>query len=177
MDAVGNHGLYLLRHAKSSWDDPSVPDVERPLADRGLRSAAAMRDRLATIGLHVDRVLCSPSARTRATWQIVSAGIAGNPQVSFEPAIYDASLSELLALVHGLDDHLKATLIVGHNPGMEVLATTLAGDGKSAALDRLRAKYPTGALAVLKMSGHWRDLGRGDAYLADFIVPADLPGD
>ena len=165
--------LHLLRHAKSSWDDSALPDRDRPLAPRGLRAAAAMRDHMAAAGLHVDLVLVSPALRARQTWEAVAAGVVAG-HVRTEATIYEASATELLRLVHGVDGELGSVLLVGHNPGFHDLALTLAGAGEHEALTALRSKYPTGALASLEFDQEWSSIGAGAARLVSFVRPRDL---
>jgi len=165
--------LHLLRHAKSSWDDVALPDHERPLAPRGLRAAAAMRDHVAAAGLHVELVLVSPAVRAQQTWESVAAGVVAG-QVRTEAAIYEASANELLRLVHGVDGELGSVLLVGHNPGFHDLALTLAGEGEDQALTALRSKYPTGALASLAFDGEWSSLVASSGQLVSFVRPRDL---
>ena len=167
--------LYLLRHAKSSWDDPRLRDDERPLAPRGRKAADAMRHYIASLNLAIDVVLCSPALRTRETWTSVADAIKGEPDVRYVPGVYEATSGELLALIRAVVPETRGLMIVGHNPGFEGLTTRLSGQGDGGALARLRAKFPTGAFATLDVSVPWAELNWGDAYLADLIFPRDLP--
>ena len=168
--------LYLLRHAKSSWDDPHLRDDERPLAPRGRKAADAMRQHLASSAIGVDVVLCSPAQRTRETWAAVSDGLKGDPDVKYVPGVYEATSGELLALIRAVAPETRGLLVVGHNPGFEGLTTRLSGGGDNNAMARLRAKFPTGAFATLDISVPWADLNWGDAYLTNLVFPRDLPG-
>jgi len=165
--------VHLLRHAKSSWDDATLPDHDRPLAPRGLRAAAAMRDHAAATGLQVDLVLVSSARRAQQTWESVAPGVVVG-EVRTEGAIYGATATELLRLVHGVDDELRSVLLVGHDPGFHDLASSLAGAGDHEALTALRDKYPTGALASLTFDGEWSSIGSGDGRLVSFVRPRDL---
>jgi phosphohistidine phosphatase len=166
--------LYLLRHAKSSWDEPALPDAERPLAPRGRQAVVALRRHFAAIGLRIDLVLCSPARRAKETWDAVAPGVVGEPMVRVEPAIYEASVDDLIALVHGVDDTVRALLLVGHNPGFENLARTLAGHGDASALTSLGAGYPTGGFATLTLDAAWSELGAGRARLTALVRPREL---
>ena len=183
-----NRKLVLLRHAKSAW--PDVPDHERPLAGRGIRTAPVMGRWLRDAGLVPDQVLCSTARRARETWQFAQAGLAATPPVSFEDRIYDATATELLALIREVPPATGTLLLIGHNPAIEDLALMLAaapgaarpsaagpgsGTASSGDLERMRAKFPTAAIAVLQPAGTWRALAQGRARLTAFVTPRDLP--
>lgn len=167
--------LYLLRHAKSSWDEPGGDDFERPLNGRGRKAARSMGKYLAKMGIRPAMVLCSAARRTRETWEIIEKRLEGVP-VSFEEGLYEAAKGDLLDRLHRLDDHLNSVLLIGHNPGLERLAGFLAGSkGEAIALERLAEKFPTGTLAVLQSPvRHWAQLGAGTAALTALVRPRDL---
>jgi phosphohistidine phosphatase len=166
--------LYLLRHAKSSWDAVGVPDRDRPLAPRGKRAAAALRQHFADIELQVDLVLCSPARRTRETWAGVAGGLAGEPRTEFVEQIYGAETADLLNVVREVDPDVGSLLLIGHSPGFGDLAHDLAGDGDPAAVARLGEGYPTAAFATLSVDVPWSDVRRGSGRLLDFVRPRDL---
>jgi phosphohistidine phosphatase len=166
--------ILLLRHAKSSWDDPALADDERPLAPRGRRAAARMAEHISRAELRPALVLCSPARRTRETLDLVAPAL-GDVPIRIEPALYGAGEQDLLRSLRALPDKASSVLFVGHNPGLHDLALALAGAGDRAALARLRAKMPTAALATLTSErSRWRDLRRGAAALVEFVVPRDL---
>lgn len=167
--------LYLLRHAKSSWDEAGHDDFERPLSGRGRKAARAMANYLAQHKIRPALVLCSAAARTKATYDIIEPKLAGVP-ASIEADLYEADRGDLLDRLHRLDDHLRSVMLIGHNPGLERLAAFLVGShGDAAALSRLADKFPTGALAVLETStAHWAELDSATCRLAEFIRPRDL---
>jgi phosphohistidine phosphatase len=166
--------LYLLRHAKSSWDDPSLPDHERPLAPRGRRAAARVAEHLSREGIRPALVLCSSSLRTRQTLELLAAALADVP-TQVEADLYGAGERSLRARLKRLPDSADSVLIVGHNPGLHDLARALAAGGEAEALVRLRAKMPTGALATLAAPvTRWRDLRPGGAELVAFVAPRQL---
>lgn len=170
----------LLRHAKSAW--PDVPDHDRPLAGRGRRNAPVMGRWLRANGYVPDQVLCSTARRARETWQLAQEGLGASPAVSFERHVYQASAEQLLDLVRGVPSAVTTLLIVGHDPAIQELAVMLArtaspagGDGAAAdALGRMRAKFPTAAVAVLELTGNWDQLGPGMAQLTAFVVPREV---
>jgi phosphohistidine phosphatase len=163
--------LCLLRHAKSDRDDPALADIDRPLAPRGRKAARAMARYLKNSGIRPELILCSPARRARQTLELLTEAWPVFPNVSFAPWLYAASASKLLAKLRELPHEAASVMLIGHNPGLEDLATTLAGTGVD--LDRLRDKYPTGALAALSLP-NWRSLEPGCAELVSFVVPRDL---
>lgn len=171
------HRLILLRHAKSSWKDASLPDDERPLAPRGRRALVLVAQHLQTAAADVDLVLSSPARRTRQTWDGLRAGLRAAPEVCFVPEIYEATGSELLEALKQVDRRNKAVLLVGHNPGIQELACGLVSGGDDAALSRLRQGFPTAALAIFSSDLDWADLRWRGACLESFTRPRDLsPG-
>jgi phosphohistidine phosphatase len=167
------HTLYLLRHAKSSWSDPSLPDQARPLAKRGRRDAKRIAKHLVRIGIEPELVLCSSAERTRETFELVRSAIGPTSKVSLEAELYAASSAELLERIHSVSEQVPSVMLIGHNPGVQDLALFLASEG--AELERLETKFPTAALATLTIAKTpWRQLSRGDAALADFVVPKQL---
>ncbi|MFI5011919.1 MAG: SixA phosphatase family protein [Hyphomicrobiales bacterium] len=166
--------LYLLRHAKSARP-AGVADHERPLAPRGLDDARAIGSYLKQEMLLPDLVLVSTATRTRQTWDIVIQGLGVVPSVHFEPGLYDAPAARLSTAVAQTPDGIKSLLLIGHNPGIADLALRLAGHGDRYALARMRAKFPTCALAVIDFPGdHWRVLAAGSARLDRFVTPKSL---
>ncbi len=168
--------LLLLRHAKSSWDDMSIPDFDRPLAPRGMKAAPRMAAYLKKKGLMPDLVLCSSATRTRDTWERVAEVLGGTPEVKFLRGLYLAPPSRLLEAVRRAPASVRTVMLLGHNPGMENLAAGLAGPGsKAKALARLHAKFPTAALAEIEFEAEtWSAIGNGQGRLRRFVVPKDL---
>ena len=167
--------LLLLRHAKSSWDDPELADFDRSLAQRGRNDARRMGREAAARGWLPQRALVSTAARTRETWGIVSAEWPHIPEVSFREALYQASAEELLVEAQRTPERIDMLLLLGHNPGLEDLARGLAGDNSEAsALELLLEKFPTGAVARLEFDGGWDALRPGAARLTDCLRPKDL---
>lgn len=166
----------MLRHAKSSWDDDSLPDEDRPLAPRGRRAVARLEQHLQASGPKIDLVLCSPARRTRETWEGIRHGVRSAPEVRFMPEVYEATAAELLEILHQVDGRRTSVLLIGHNPGMEGLVNGLIAGGKRKALIRLGQGFPTGALATLSHDGAWDKLDWGAARLETYLRPRDLSG-
>lgn len=170
--------LYLLRHAKSSWDDPDLSDHDRPLAPRGQSAAAAMAPVAAALAPRPGLVVCSTAVRARQTLDGVASGLTGVPQW-IAPAAYTFQAEALLVLLRGLDADLGAVLVIGHNPALEEVAQRVAPQGDGPAMARLRTKYPTAALAVIESreaTAAWADLGPGWGRLVAFTRPRDVGG-
>ncbi|MFG1479406.1 histidine phosphatase family protein [Xanthobacter sp. V4C-4] len=168
--------LILLRHAKSDWPD-GVVDQERPLAPRGRSAAPRIGAYIAQQGLGADRVLVSPARRTRETWELVSGKMPPVPTMASEPRLYDASAARLLAVVREQPRQIHTLMLIGHNPGMEDLASTLVAGGSAPDLERLSEKFPTGALAVIDLPvDDWCAATPGSGRLDRFVVPRDLAG-
>jgi phosphohistidine phosphatase len=166
-----DHTVYLLRHAKSAWDQP-LPDHERPLARRGSRDARAAGRLLADRGWHPDLVLCPTAVRTRQTWQRAAAAGARAAEVRYVDAIYEASTQELLVLVRQTPEEVGSLMLIGHGPGLPGLAESLGARPQPRdAWQRMDAKYPTAGLAVLQLAGRWGDTAAGQAELIAFEVP------
>lgn len=155
--------LYLLRHAKSSWDDDSLDDHDRPLAPRGLEACARLRRHCLTSGIEPDVVLCSTAVRARATLVGV---LPACDTATVEAALYHASGAALAARVRSLAG--ESAMIVGHNPGLEELVLGLARPSPLRA--RVEEKLPTGALATIELES-W-DATSGE--LVAFVVPREL---
>ena len=166
------HTLYLLRHAKSSWSDPTLADHERPLSPRGRRDAKRIADHLLRLGIAPALVLCSTSRRTRETLDLVRPALDA-ATVSLEPELYAASAETLLERMHAVPEQVSSLMLIAHNPGLEELALLVASDGPE--LGRLETKFPTAALATLTLPrATWQRLSEADAVLAAFVVPKDL---
>lgn len=163
--------LLLLRHAKSSWEDRALADFDRPLSPRGEKAAPRMGREMARRGWQPDLALVSPAARTRQTWQLVATELRRQPAVRFPETLYAATAQDILAVLR--QSSADTILVVGHNPGLETLALTLADHRSNrAARARIMEKFPTAALACFAFDGEWSALTT--ATLEDFLRPGDL---
>ncbi len=169
--------LTLLRHAKSSRDDPKLSDFERPLNARGQAAAPLMASFMRDNGLIPDCILCSSAMRTRQTLDLLLQGLGTQPAVTFSDAIYLASPKEMLAEIKAASNDCGHILLIGHNPGMQMLALRLADPARSAdtAIRRIEQKFPTAALAHFEFdSAAWKDVERGGGSLVFFKTPKEL---
>ncbi|TKA98517.1 histidine phosphatase family protein [Cereibacter changlensis] len=162
--------LILIRHAKSAWDDPLVPDHERPLNPRGIAAASDLGQWLASRGYVPEEVLCSDALRTQQTWTGIAAALPGAPAPVLKPALYHAGPDVMLAVLRHAT--AKTVCILGHNPGIAEFAHRLV---KHAPLNTEFQRYPTGATLVADFGElDWAEVGYGQAEPADFIVPREL---
>jgi len=171
--------ILLFRHAKSSWKDASLDDIDRPLAGGGRKAAKAMGRYVADDDLRPAIILCSTAARTRETLERSGKALARNVPTRFEDGLYHdhAGPAALLDRLRRLDDTLLSAMLIGHNPGLEELASALAADGDAGPLARMNEKFPTGALAVFDADVEvWKDLAPACARLERFVRPRDLEG-
>jgi phosphohistidine phosphatase len=170
--------LLLLRHAKSSWDDPALSDHARPLAQRGQRAAAAMRRVVQGLGLQPDLVLVSSAQRTLQTLEALEPWDE-TPNIEPMDGLYLAGAEQLLKVLRGTPELVRSVMVVGHNPGLHELAVTLVGAQGMTQADegarRLAAGYPSGALAEFTVAVPWQRLGEGTGRLVRFVCPRDLP--
>ena len=116
-------------------------------------------------------MICSAARRTRQTWELVARELGGSPSVTFEPRAYAASAVSLLYLVRELPATSRLALLIGHNPGVAELATSLAEPPDH---DDAPIRFPTAAVAILDVPGDWASLSQGQARLLDYTTPAEL---
>jgi phosphohistidine phosphatase len=172
--------LLLLRHAKAVQDS-GEGDFARGLTPRGRSDAVKMGRALDTHTYIPDLVLCSSSARTVETLELLAPELAKTPRVEFVKGLYLASPRKIFDLIVGAPQEAKILMAVGHNPGTENLADKLARkpQTKSEAKyhETLREKFPTCALAVLDFDvAEWSAIEPGTGALTDFLRPKDLNG-
>jgi len=120
--------LYLLRHAKSSWDDESQRDFERPLSNRGREAAALIGEFVQEKGIDFDLVLVSTAVRTRETIELVKERAKFRGEVRYDERIFEATVSQLLDVISQVDSARESVLLVGHNPAIEGLLALLTGE-------------------------------------------------
>ena len=157
--------LTLVRHAKSSWNDTSLSDFERPLNSRGLKNAPEMGRRLADANYLVDSIVSSSAIRAITTAEFIASEIEFNLQkIDRNEEIYEASLNTLIDLVTNLDDNLNRVMLVGHNPGFTVLSNYLS----NAEIDNM----PTCAVVQIQFDmNSWKSITERSGKLLDFDYP------
>lgn len=160
--------LLLLRHAKSSWDDRSLRDFDRPLNERGLKAAPLIGELIGRRKLRPQLVISSPAERARQTASLVlrSAGLA--EEVRYDSRVYEASMAQLLDIVREIDEKVESAMLVGHNYGIENLLEHLTGEARH---------MPTAALAQIALDvDGWNASGASAGRLEFFVKPKDLSG-
>jgi phosphohistidine phosphatase len=158
--------LYLLRHAKSSWKDETIIDVERPLNGRGRKASQAVGSFLKREKIIPDLVLSSSAIRARQTTDIVMEAARLRTDLRFDERIYEAAAQRLLEVVRQIEKSKKSVLLVGHNPGLEEFLKMLTGT-----VDPM----PTATLAkVVSSASNWADISDKSATLEWIINPKQL---
>lgn len=166
--------LTLLRHAKSSWDDPVQRDFDRPVNQKGLRAARTMGEHCRREGLVWDHVISSPAVRCIETLDGFWSGYGKTLKPAWERRVYLASCVTLLDIVNEAPAEAEHVLLVGHNPGLEDLVLMLVPDDGDAIRDTLEAKFPTASVATMNFDGPWSELAARKARLKRFVRPRDL---
>lgn len=158
--------LFLLRHAKSSWNDPGLGDFDRPLNDRGRKAAELVGKYIAKQNVNIDLVICSPAVRARQTIELVLRAAKRSPELRFDQRVYEAGPTRLLEITSQIEDDRKSVLLVGHNPGMEELLGLLIG---------VEQHMPTAALAkVVLDSKKWDKIEAEKGVLESFVRAREL---
>ena len=158
--------LYILRHAKSSWDNADLSDFERPLNERGLKAAPLMGDVMKANQFAPDLILSSPANRAKQTAALVKESAGIESEIQFDERIYEASLATLLEIVAGQNENAASVLLVGHNPGMEALVKFLSGKLEP---------MPTAALAVVDLeTDKWSEINSASGSLRVLIRPKEI---
>jgi phosphohistidine phosphatase len=169
--------LSLLRHAKSSWKNPTLPDRERPLATRGVADAPAMGRAMAERGIDPELILCSSARRTVDTLALVLPELKVEPKVVYEDSLYHPSPAEMLEMLRAIQPGANRVMIVGHNPEIQAFALDLIGSGPKHMRDQLTEKFPTAGLAVINFTaGLWSSIDVNSGSLNLFLTPKELKG-
>lgn len=158
--------LFLLRHAKSSWDDPSQTDFERPLNPRGLRAAPFMGELMAKKGFDPSVIVSSPAMRAKTTAELVKDAGQFSAEIIFEKTIYEAGPNTLRQVISEISEDHTSALLVGHNPGIEGFIRYLTGQIEP---------MPTAALAVIELKiEKWGEVDDGCGKLLSVYRPKEL---
>lgn len=157
--------LFVLRHAKSSWDDPDLEDFDRPLNDRGRTTAPFMGEVMQRKGFEPDVIISSPAVRAKDTAALAKEHSGSDAEIVYEERIYEASAKTLRKVASSIDDRYGSVMMVGHNPGMEGLVQFLTGRPEA---------MPTAALAVIDLDiASWSDIDLESGRLRTIIRPKD----
>jgi phosphohistidine phosphatase len=157
--------LFVLRHAKSSWDQPDIADFDRPLNGRGRSAAPLMGRVMRERGIIPEVILSSPAQRARDTALLVKESGEFAADILYDPRIYEAGPQTLAQVVSEMDE-VDRLMLVGHNPGIESLVRYLTGRDES---------MPTAALAVIELDiPRWENIGKNSGRLAEVIRPKEV---
>lgn len=144
--------IYLMRHAKSSWNDPSLKDFDRPLNKRGLLSAPLMGDVLKQLEIQPDLIITSPANRALSTAKIIAHSLSYPlDTIQEEEKLYDANVGELITIVQALDESIHRIMIIGHNPSLSWFSDFLCDDPS--------LNLPTCGVCGIELDCHsWQDV-------------------
>lgn len=158
--------LLVMRHAKSSWSDGSLSDFERPLNERGLRDAPRMGQLLVEEGLHVDAIVSSSAVRARTTAELISGEFPDVPAIVPHEHLYHAPATTWETEIRRLPDDADCVLIIGHNPGLQMLVAVLSGEHHS---------LPTATIACFRFPiDRWSDATPGRAEFVAIWRPKEI---
>lgn len=157
--------LFVLRHAKSSWDFPELSDFQRPLNERGEKAAPFMGKLMKKKNLVPDLIVSSPAERAKQTALLVKDSADFDAKIQFNDEIYEAGSQSLIYVVSEFDDEFDSATIVGHNPGFENLVGVLSGESR---------RMPTAALAVIELDiENWNEISANCGMLKEFFIPKE----
>jgi len=157
--------LFILRHAKSSWDNPKLSDFERPLNNRGKKAAPFMGELMAKNDFIPDVILSSPAKRAKQTAKLAKKAGKLDAPIKFDKRIYEASPRALLHIISETSNKFKSSMIVGHNSGVEILIAILCGE---------HHQFTTANLAVIKLKiDSWNEIAEGCGNLKALLRPRE----
>lgn len=158
--------LYILRHAKSDWNNAALSDFERPLNERGRKIAPLMGKLMKERNFTPQLIISSPAVRAKQTAELIKENARIESEIKFDSRIYEAHPQTLLKIVSEIDDANDSALIVGHNPGFENLVRIL-----TAKIEPM----PTAALAIVDLNiNHWNQTSSATGTLRDLLRPKEL---
>jgi len=167
--------ISLLRHAKSYWSDPELGDFDRPLAPRRIKAAPLIDAYLHECDICPDLILCSTARRATETLNLLKQTFDSKPEIVFEDRLYMAGARQMLDLATSVSEKCTHVLLIGHNPGLHVLALALAEIAQSQPYLNLIKKYPTATLTVLEFDcSDWSQATPGRGQIRHFVTPKSL---
>tara|TARA_B100001559_G_C16306965_1_gene532389 strand:+ start:77 stop:571 length:495 start_codon:yes stop_codon:yes gene_type:complete len=159
--------IYVLRHAKSSWDNSNLSDFERPLADRGISDAKKMSKFLKDMNIKIDKVLCSNAIRAKETFDLTADGFNFEiDKATYLEKLYFGDTTTIIQDLKELDESLNNILIVGHNPTLHYLVEILTNESIN--------RFTTCNLATISHDGEWVSLNSQQCSLKSLIRPKEL---
>ena len=159
--------IYVLRHAKSSWDNSNLSDFDRPLADRGISDAKKMSNFLKDMNIKIDKVLCSNAIRAKETFDLTADGFNFEiDKATYLDKLYFGDTTTIIQDLKELDESLNNILIVGHNPTLHYLVEILTNESIN--------RFTTCNLAIISHDGEWVSLNSQQCSLKSLIRPKEL---
>ena len=159
--------IYVLRHAKSSWDNSNLSDFDRPLADRGISDAKKMSNFLKDMNIKIDKVLCSNAIRAKETFDLTADGFNFEiDKATYLDKLYFGDTTTIIQDLKELDESLNNILIVGHNPTLHYLVEILTNESIN--------RFTTCNLATISHDGEWVSLNSQQCSLKSLIRPKEL---
>ena len=159
--------IYVLRHAKSSWDNSNLSDFDRPLADRGISDAKKMSNFLKDMNIKIDKVLCSNAIRAKETFDLTADGFNFEiDKATYSDKLYFGHTTTIIQDLKELDESLNNILIVGHNPTLHYLVEILTNESIN--------RFTTCNLATISHNGEWVSLNSQQCSLKSLIRPKEL---
>jgi len=155
--------LYIIRHAKSSWSNLILDDFDRPLNNRGKLNAVLIAKRLKEKKIPADMIISSPANRAKTTTNIIIKTIKYSKDIVFNKDVYEATFDELHNILIDIDDDKKIVFLIGHNPGLNILAEYYVG---------FKDNIPTsGVLEIEFNSDKWINISMDNSKLLSFDYP------
>lgn len=168
--------IFLMRHAKSSWENSSLDDYHRPLNKRGKKAAPLMAEWMIDNGYSKpDLLLCSSARRCKDTYKLMRAEGLNPKQRIYMQSLYLASSAELVELIKASDKTARSLMIIGHNPGLHILAKALISSGKDGVSGAFGEKFPTAALVHIQFDViDWTDVAPDKGTLYRYVTPKQI---
>ncbi|MFN6962441.1 MAG: SixA phosphatase family protein [Pyrinomonadaceae bacterium] len=158
--------LFLLRHAKSSWAQAEIADIDRPLDELGRQAAPFMGRMMLKGELRPDVILSSTARRARETIELLKDAAAWTAEVRFDEGLYEAGPHSIIRVLCGLPDQFESAMVVGHNPGLEELIQMLTGE---------LVPMSTSSLAMLDLRiERWAEVGPATGKLVEVVRPKSV---
>ncbi len=165
--------LFLLRHAKSSWDEPDLADHDRPLAKRGRKAGELLRAFFKMLDIRPDLVLVSSARRAQETFEALQFRDAPHKTL---PALYHAAPEAILDIIRAVPEKAERVLVIGHNPGLQDFALLFCANRGDELARRMADSFPTGGFAQFEADRPWALLEMGCGKLTGFVTPRELKG-
>ena len=168
--------LLIMRHGKSNANKPGQEDLKRTLSPKGHDVILGMANWMLSHSFLPEIVLVSKAQRTIETWQLIKNVIGKEAIIHSQQALYLAGPGEILTQLSKINNNHKTVLIIGHNPGLNILAQSLTGCGSNiTAVKNLQKGFPTAAMAIFQLKGNsWQNLASDNTELVTFISPSEL---